>query len=585
MKLSYVKTAEKLFLVLFSLLAALKILLVGFDVDEQYAVAMSFRLLRGDFPILDMWEPHQTSGFLCALLMAPYLALTKSTTGIFLYLRVCGLLIHFGVFLLLRRFLRQTLERVCDGNREYIGLYASLIACIYFFTLPKLMFLPEFSNLQVWFLMPAIICLIRYYMPVSGNSGHTDRFPLSYLILAGFCIMLEVLSYPSTVFVFFFCVYYMIRFRRPRDLARTVKELAAFVLPCVLGALIFCIYLLSSLSLGQLFELLPIVTSDGSHFYSFAEKIVSNLQSLRELLLFAVIYGAVSTLAFFFLRKRKSAGSQPGFLQWTMLFLMITLLGQLLLWVAGDRYPNYPHAEYFFLPVLTLFLVIRSKETTGPLFAFSFVVPLIAFGSILLFTNHPLIVSAPFLGACTVGCLVLLGTHILTDKGISGMQGPLKFLLTLWAGTLLFGNLFLIRTTGGQHYTIFAPVSLMRQGPAIGIVADAYTVMRYNDGAALLAEYIPSGAKVFYAGSSNAIYLQEDVEICTPSTISTPTYDDKVSQYFLLHPDKTPEYLICDKGLVDLSSDSWLTDYIRTACEEIPIADDEFFIIYNVLTH
>ena len=55
MKPSYFKTAEKLFLVLFSLLAALKILLVGFDIDEQYDIVMSFRPLKGDFPILDMW--------------------------------------------------------------------------------------------------------------------------------------------------------------------------------------------------------------------------------------------------------------------------------------------------------------------------------------------------------------------------------------------------------------------------------------------------------------------------------------------------------------------------------------------------
>ena len=57
-------------IVLFFLCAvtAIKILLVGYDIDEQYAIAMSYRLLRGDFPLLNMWEPHQTSAFLSALL-------------------------------------------------------------------------------------------------------------------------------------------------------------------------------------------------------------------------------------------------------------------------------------------------------------------------------------------------------------------------------------------------------------------------------------------------------------------------------------------------------------------------------------
>lgn len=170
---------------------------------------MSYRLLKGDLPVLDMWEPHQTSAFLCSLLMVPYLALTKTTTGIFLYLRICGLLIHLGVFVFVKHFLCQVFEHVCDSSIEIIRFYATLIASIFFFTLPKIMFLPEFSNMQVWFLMLAVICLTRYYICVPDKS---DRTSLLYLILAGFCVMLEVLSYPSTILVFFFCTYGIIYF-------------------------------------------------------------------------------------------------------------------------------------------------------------------------------------------------------------------------------------------------------------------------------------------------------------------------------------------------------------------------------------
>ena len=66
-----------LYLILTALCAvtACKILLVGYDIDEQYAVSMAWRLLKGDRLLTDLWEPHQTSGWLCALLMAPYAAI------------------------------------------------------------------------------------------------------------------------------------------------------------------------------------------------------------------------------------------------------------------------------------------------------------------------------------------------------------------------------------------------------------------------------------------------------------------------------------------------------------------------------
>lgn len=583
MKLFNAKIGSRILLISFFLLTALKILLVGFDIDEQYAIAMSFRFLKGDLLILDMWEPHQTSGFLCSLLMAPYLALTKTTTGIFLYLRVCGLLIHLSVFFLVKNFFCQVFKHVTESNRDTIRFYSTLITCIFFFTLPKVMFLPEFSNLQVWFIMLTVICLTEYYVCCQKESG---RSSLLYLVLAGFCIMLEVLSYPSTILVFFFCVYSIMHLGRQHALSQTIKELTAFVLPCVFGAFIFCGYLLTYMKWSQLFELLPIVASDGSHSASFAERITVNFQSLKELLLFAVIYGTITALLSFFIKKRKSAHVRQGFLNWVMLLLAVTLFGQLLIWIAGNHYPNYPHAEYFILPILTILWAFRQRIASTPQFSFLIILPLIAFCSILLFTNHPLLVSAPFLGTCAAGSLALMGTYLLEQKSTDLLRKKYQFLLVLWVGVLLFGNLYLVRTTRGRHYTVLDSVSLMRHGPAAGIIADTDTVKKYNAAAEILTEHIPDKSNVFYAGSSVAVYLQGDIEICAPSTISTPTFDDKVSLYFALHPQKAPQYIICDRDLTDLNRDnSWLADYIQTTCEEAPIAGNDFFVIYKVSSH
>lgn len=200
---------------------------MGYDIDEQYAISMSYRLLQGDFPVLDMWEPHQTSAFLISLLMVPYLAITGTVTGIVLYLRICGLLIHGGLSLLLYRFLIKGSLTDCPSLKGNAISYPFLLTCIYFFSLPKLMFLPEFSNMQLWFLLLTILCLLKYYGPAddSAKPAGVDRIDVDdqtvetsksfgYLIGAGFFMMLEVLTYLSTILAFlryWLILFFMVR--------------------------------------------------------------------------------------------------------------------------------------------------------------------------------------------------------------------------------------------------------------------------------------------------------------------------------------------------------------------------------------
>ena len=182
------KRLIRIFLFLFSAAATVKILFAGYDIDEQYAVSMSYRLLQGDRLLWDMWEPHQTSGFLCALLMAPYLAVTGSSFGVILYLRCLGLIIHITICLLLHRQLCRRMDRD----------YAFLVCGLFFFSLPKLMFLPEFSNMQIWFLTLTLLCLLPCCDPFWENStGHVLR-----LILGGIFLSLEILSSPSALLAF-----------------------------------------------------------------------------------------------------------------------------------------------------------------------------------------------------------------------------------------------------------------------------------------------------------------------------------------------------------------------------------------------
>lgn len=565
MYLSRTRQSCSFLLTILFILCVIKILFVGYDIDEQYAAAMSYRMLKGDFPLLDMWEPHQTSGFLSAFFMLPYLAVTGTTTGIILYLRICGLLCHTCVTVLLY----QTLRRFLDKD------YSLLLCCIFFLSLPKFMLFPEFSNMQLWFLMLCIIFLMQYY--ATGS-------PLC-LTGAGLFLSLEILTYPSTVFSFFACLFCIIR-HHGRLLQRhsLSKELAYFILPCTFCAAAFFAMLLSRLSFSQIWELLSVIANDGSHCVPLSTKFLAHTKSLLEILLLLFIYASAATAFYAIFRKCKLC--QGLSFLWGRLLLLCSLLGQVGIWLLGNQYPGYPSLEYVLFPLGAVILTTK-KERSTPVFTLFIIVPLVAFPGILLFSNHPFIVSLPYLAPCSIGALALLG---LGQHSAPLKERPdffprflsLRSIVLLWLIVLIFGRCYMVRTTGGTHYTAVDKLSLMREGPALGIIADRETVRRYRINYTFITDNLPKDVRIFYAGVSSDFYLMKDMGICTPSTISTPTFDDKVTSYFRTHPDKLPQYIVCEADLPDMYTDGWLSCFIRQYCSETPVFANDFLLIYTI---
>lgn len=561
-KNNYIRIASLLLWVI----GTIKILFVGYDIDEQYALVMSYRMTQGDFPIYNMWEPHQTSGFLMAFFMLPYLLITGGTIGIALYVRVCGLLCHLIVHI----FLYRTLCKYLDADH-------SLFVCgISFFVLPKLMFLPDFANIQIWFLMLLCICLLRYY---GMEHLATNRGNRIYLILSGLFTALEVLTYPSTIFVFVIVVFLVIRFREEKDF---VKELLAYILPCVVSAVIFLGIMVMKIPVSDFPFLLERIMSDGSHSTTVSEWIARQAVSLLKCFALMAIYAAMATILYYIIDK-KSRGTQIMLL-WQKLWVATALIGQMMIWIFGGQYPNFPSIEYLMLPVLVIGWICRKRIRKSPVFAFLVVVPFMAFQGVLLFSNHPLMASLPFLGSCVVGILALPEMKEVYEKEKnekSNVFFSLKVMLFLWFVIIVFGKCYMIRMSQGVHYTVFDEMSLSRHGVVKGLVVDTAGAERNRDVSNLVKDVLPCGVNVFYVGRYPDIYMQQDVNICTPSTISTPTYDENMDMYFQMYPEKEPEYIIIDAGYVDLQGNDWVRAYLETNCEENPMAENIYVRIYK----
>ena len=134
-----------------SILAAIKCIFVGLQIDEEYALTLSYRLIRGDRLLTEVWDPHQTSAFLLSLIEWIWIKITGSNEYLILWCRAVTTLIHFAICFYLYKTLRLFIEKT----------YSFLIAVSVFGILPKDFIIPEFSLMMSWFLLLIILTLIR----------------------------------------------------------------------------------------------------------------------------------------------------------------------------------------------------------------------------------------------------------------------------------------------------------------------------------------------------------------------------------------------------------------------------------------
>ena len=154
-----------------SIVATVKIIFFGFDIDEQYAVSMAYRLVQGDRMFLEMWEPHQTSAFFSAAFLWLYIQLFHTLTYSVLFLRIVGVVTQLIISILTYR----TFRKFVTANNAFV------IAVFYYNIIPKNSTVPDFSNMLLWFSTLVFLSFLEFSLHNSASSRHSAFF----LIAAG----------------------------------------------------------------------------------------------------------------------------------------------------------------------------------------------------------------------------------------------------------------------------------------------------------------------------------------------------------------------------------------------------------------
>ena len=504
-------------------ISCVKTLIQEFNVDEQYAIVLGYRMASGESMFIDLWEPHQTSGFVCAFFIKLYLLLFKTTEGLVIYLRILGILMQVSVSVFAYNVFKKTTSKM-------VSLY---LAIAVFALQPKGIQIAEFSNLFIWSMLCTMLCFYSIYTK-------PDRYK-KYAILAGIFVCVSVLCYPSYLIVVPF--YAIAMYKLFAKKGHTINGF--FLGTCAIIGIGYIIYFLTKMSVSDFIYGIKQMMTDGAHSASTLEKLLFYLKELKLILVPTIPCVLFSWALFRILKRKKVLDNKiDKFTFICSITVILTCIYQAFMWMnpGNGVYLHTPLAFYFVAYVMGIKCLKKEKALK-----WIFYIPTaVAFMAAMLLTNTGIRVTGSYLlpGILAVFAVISAKESQSIYKVVRGMK--LACVITFMI-LLLFQRTYLVCETRGYKADVFYVKQKALSGPALNVYCGWLDGTKYNEAAAVMAQYVKEDEAVLCVTANSLWYLLGEGQISNYSTISTPTFDERLYEYWELHPEKYPDVVIIDK--------------------------------------
>jgi len=510
-----------LLLLLFAaLLSSIKMVFFGLNTDEEYTITIGYRIATADKMFLDMWEPHQMSGFVCAFFTKIFMFITNSTEYLVIYLRVISLIIHGCI----STYFYTALSKI---TTKYQSAILSLLS---FIVVPKMALSIDFS--LILFLSLLIITATLIKMDYSTRR-------IGYVLTLSLATCASILSYPSMLLLFIFLLIILYTCFNKKD---------AFLYAgiCAFSGLLYVGYFMVTLGPGEFLFGIRQMMSDGSHSTPILNILLSNIVSwLIILASFVVLY----LLNFFFCKLFKITKYNTFI---AISVSLIAIIGQLAYWLSSYDYINYPLYLYY----LVFFALLLTRQITRKE-VLKFIMPSVitTFAGALLTNTGVYVISVMLIPA-----IIYLLTKSVKKEEKTAISNQIIIYSLLFI--FLFSRGWLLCEIGGYKADMNYVKQKALSGPANGIYCRYLDGYQYNLVHELCEKYIEPDASLLCLSEHSLWYLLADARISNYSTISTPTYDDRLLEYYELYPDKKPDYILADNAIDTSFLNDILGDYI-----------------------
>lgn len=547
-------------LILGSILTNVKNIFTSFNLDVEYALAMSYRMVQGDKMFLQMWEPHQTSAFLATAFMQLYLMLFHTTTGIAVYMNLVGVLLKGATTAVVYRTLRKYTDR-----------RVLLCMCIFFFTVnPKDILMPEFSNMQLWFSVLLFCSLFQYI-----RNQEKKR----WLFLSGLFLCLEVLAYPSCVIVYFGVLACLILYagNKRTDILLLTGE-------CVAGGGLYALFFAFRIGVGELWRNISnIVLGDESHTGGTLAKWVGYGRDAAEILAVVALYAVLSYIvvkAYTFCKSRRTGEKRISpKREWYIVTFLLCFCIQDFISIITIAEETRHLVVYLPICILGWTFCKYCNAEENQACRMGIIISACGVVATLLLTNLTVLSSLAYgvLGVCV---------SMLSCEG----KGRRFGLLILFCGLTVFRSGFMVTSMtdnrAENRACIFDIRGIVRSGPAMGIMSTYMGPYIINATIEEWKLYVEQGDRVLLVGGGGKVdtlgYLYENTEVCIDSTICTPTYNEKLERYWEENPQKYPNVVAVDCWYGDLrvDKDSWIMQWLENEFRADRVVDGKYWRYY-----
>lgn len=540
-------------LILLAAASVVKTLFVGLEIDEEYALSLGWRLIQGDTLFYTMWEPHQLSALADAALMWPYWAITGTTTGILLYMRIVTLVLKALLSIWFYRTMRRTLT----------PRTAFLTALALFVYTPKWFLAPDYISQQFHFTLAAFLCFYGYY--ADGCKK------LWRLVPGGIFLSLSVLAFPQSAFaapVYLIGMFLLGRRAGEKRILGLPAGMLVTFLTCLACAGVFLVYVLQDMSLRTLIARATLILNDPQYDFTFAERLALLGSQAADVGKFLAKPGGVALAVVgagiardIYLRQERPIRNIRYWLN--ILFALFSAATVLLCLARALRDSSLD--ERYFCPVLVIAGIwfFRSGRGTARegLFWLGYLPGVAAYLFILRSTL--LGFSATFMYLTWPAVCAVLALALQTRAAENGETDPCTpyALDADWADGILLSLLsflvvcraFLVLTTGWKPANVLdTELTYLSDGPAAGTWADTETADMYY---ALERALDPcAGKKVLLStGDVHGLaFLMADgtLETAQASVISSTDSDSRFANYYLELPEKEPDVIIYNDDCV-----------------------------------
>lgn len=552
-------------LFLAAVLVNIKSIFADCDIDAEYAVAMSYRMLQGDRMLQQMWEPHQTSAFLCTFLMKPFLAVTGSTTGVIVYLHGMGVLIHGAITWIFYSFMKNKVD-----------LTTARLMSIFFLAMrPKDIVFPEFSNMQIWFSVLLFLCLVHFL---------EHQMQKRWLLLGSVFLCLEVISYPSCVIVWLAVVILLWIYSEKKW-----KDILLFSGACLVQGCAYVGYFVIRLGGFHAFlqSVHSIIAGDSSH--QEAGKADWNFYFACILVSMVWVLGSF-VIAFLLSLLLEKVTEKKHFL---LLFSLVLFVAFVIKTVFFAERMGYI-ALFPLLVVSGIALIKGCDASERRMVCAGMIISLGSFVATGLLTNLDLASVVMYLILAVMVSFIplrrLLPKEAVFDSNIfrnKETHRVIKYdVIFLFCLLLVFQRGVTFKTYSGFP----GPLQLggvIRSGPAMGIVTDYLGAYVRNVSHEEWSHFVQPGDNILIVeqgGVSSLGYLYEDTGVSAPSTICTPTFDETLLKYWEMYPEKYPDVVAvqCWYGELKVNSDSWIMKWLEENVRTIAVDDGTFWRYYRL---